>query len=83
MADMRQKIKAISSANGASAPELSKRLGMGFLFAVLAAVSILTFIIAIGLFKSGSLLMGTIFTAFLLLTLLTAAAAFPLKRNTW
>lgn len=53
MADWRQRIKNIASTKGASAPENAKQTGMGCLTVLILIVSILTFIITFGLFRSG------------------------------
>ena len=72
MADWREKIKTIANTKGESAPEPAKRLGMGCLTAAVIAVSILAFIIAIGLFKSGSWVIGLFAGLFFLLCAATA-----------
>lgn len=83
MADWREKIKTISKTKGESAPEPAKRLGMGCLSAAILAVSILAFIIAIGLFKSGSWITGLFAGLFFLLCAATAALLLmPHKPNT-
>lgn len=58
MADWLEKIKTISSTKGSSAPESAKRAGIGCLSVLVAAVSILTFFIAFGLFRSGDWILG-------------------------
>lgn len=83
MADFRQKIKAIAAVDGTAAPEPAKLFGMICLFVFLVAVSILTLIMTIGLFRSGSFFFGTASAFFFLLSAATAAAGFPLKRNPW
>lgn len=83
MADWREKMKSISNTKGASAPEPAKRLGMGCLTAALLAVSILAFIIAIGLFKSGSWVIGLFAGLFFLLCAAMAVLLLlPHKPNT-
>ncbi|TWT03470.1 hypothetical protein [Planomicrobium sp. CPCC 101079] len=73
MADWREKIKTISAANGSSAPEGAKRAGIGCLAFFLTTVSILTFIIAIGLFRSGNWIVALFILAFFALSTVTAA----------
>ncbi|TWT27597.1 hypothetical protein [Planomicrobium sp. CPCC 101110] len=73
MADWREKIKTISAADGSSAPERAKQAGIGCLAAFLIAVSILTFIIAIGLFRSGSWIIALFIAAFFALSTISAA----------
>lgn len=82
MADFREKIKTIASTKGTSAPEPAKNLGMGCLAGAIVIVSILTFIITIGLFKSGSWIAGSFAGLFFLMSALTAAIlVLPHKRN--
>lgn len=72
MADWREKIKSISKTKGNSAPEFAKQLGMGCLGYAILAVSILTFIVAIGLSYSGNWVAGLFATAFFLVSAATA-----------
>lgn len=82
MADWREKIKTIANTKGASAPERAKRLGMGCLASAILAVSILAFIVTIGLFKSGNPIFGFFAGLFFLLCAATAAALLmPHKPN--
>ncbi|MGH2316869.1 hypothetical protein ACRC6Q_03825 [Planococcus sp. SE5232] len=82
MADWREKITSVSKTKGATAPEGAKRAGLGCLGLIIVAVSILTLLITIGLFKSGFALMGIFTTVFLLICLATAALLLvPNKRN--
>ncbi|MDN7241846.1 hypothetical protein QWY14_08565 [Planococcus sp. N028] len=73
MANLRDKIKTISTTNGSSAPEAAKRAGIGCLAFFIIAVSILTFIISIGLFKSGNWLIALFILVFFALSTVTAA----------
>ncbi|CEG21880.1 hypothetical protein BN1080_00799 [Planococcus massiliensis] len=83
MADLREKIKTISSTKGDHAPESAKRIGLWVIAAMAAAVSILTFIIAIGLFRNGNWILAAIASLFFLLSAATAyVLAFPHKLNT-
>ncbi|HSI66017.1 MAG TPA: hypothetical protein VK947_01295 [Planococcus sp. (in: firmicutes)] len=72
MADWREKLKTISSTKGDSAPEGAKRAGIGCLSLVIAVVSILTFIITIGLLFSGSWVIGTFAAIFCVISASTA-----------
>ena len=82
MADWREKITSVSKTKGTTAPEGAKRAGLGCLGLIIVAVSILTLLITIGLFKSGFALMGIFTTVFLLICLATAALLLvPNKRN--
>lgn len=82
MADWREKITSVSKTKGTTAPEGAKRAGLGCLGLIIVAVSILTLLIAIGLFKSGFVLMGVFTTVFLLICIATAALLLvPNKRN--
>lgn len=82
MADWREKIKTISKTKGSSAPESAKRLGMGCLGFAVLAVSILTLIVAFGLFKSGSWMAGLFAAAFFLVSAATAVLfLIPQKSN--
>ena len=82
MADWREKITSVSKTKGTSAPEGAKRAGLGCLGLIIVAVSILTLLITIGLFKSGFALMGVFTTLFLLICIATAALLLvPNKRN--
>lgn len=83
MADFREKIKSIASTKGTSAPERAKRLGMWIITVLVIAASILTFIIAIGLFRSGNWIMAIFASLFFLLTAATAyVLVVPQKLNT-
>lgn len=83
MADFREKIKTISSTKGDNAPESAKRIGMWAIAAMVMAVSILTFIIAIGLFTNGNWILAIIASLFFLLSAATAyVLAFSHKLNT-
>lgn len=83
MADWLDKIKTISKTKGDSAPESAKRAGVGCLAAVIAITTILTFLIAFGLFKSGHWLMGSLCLLFALIGTLTSILLFwPQKSNT-
>lgn len=83
MADLREKIKTISSTKGDHAPESAKRIGMWIIAAMVIAVSILTFIIAIGLFRNGNWILAIIASLFFLVSAATAyVLAFPHKLNT-
>jgi CHASE2 domain-containing sensor protein len=82
MADWREKIKTISSSNGSSAPEAAKRAGIGCLAFFIIAVSILTFLISIGLFRSGNWIIALFILAFFALSSVTAAILlFPQKTD--
>ena len=82
MADWREKITSVSKTKGTTAPEGAKRAGLGCLGLIIAAVSILTLLITIGLFKSGFVLMGIFTTVFLFIFIATAALLLvPNKRN--
>lgn len=82
MADWREKITSVSKTKGATAPEGAKRAGLGCLGIIIVAVSILTLLIAIGLFKSGFALMGIFTAAFLLICIATTVLLLaPDKRN--
>ncbi|TWT06915.1 hypothetical protein FQV26_03645 [Planococcus sp. CPCC 101016] len=82
MADWREKITNVSKTKGTTAPEGAKRAGLGCLGLIIVAVSILTLLIAIGLFKSGFALMGVFTTIFLLICIATSALLLvPNKRN--
>lgn len=82
MADWREKITSVSKTKGTTAPEGAKRAGLGCLGLIIVAVSILTLLITIGLFRSGFALMGIFTTVFLLICLATAALLLvPNKRN--
>lgn len=72
MANWREKIKTISTSDGTRAPETAKRAGIGCLAFFIIAVSILTFIISIGLFKSGSWGLALFMLVFFTLSTLTA-----------
>lgn len=63
MSDWLNKIKAVTSTKGDTAPESAKTAGVGCLAVVIAIATILTFFIAFGLFQSGHWIMGS-FTAF-------------------
>ncbi|WP_106532796.1 hypothetical protein [Planomicrobium soli] len=73
MADWREKIKTIAAANGSSAPEGAKKAGIGCLVLFMAAVSILTFIISIGLYRSGNWVVALFALTFFVLSTITAA----------
>jgi len=73
MANLRDKIKTISAANGSGAPEAAKRAGIGCLAFFTIAVSILTFILSIGLFKSGSWIIALFLLVFFAISAVTAA----------
>lgn len=80
MAGWREKIQNISTTKGDSAPEGAKRAGVGCLSFIIAAVSILTFIIAIGLLFSGSWVMGSFAAVFGVISASTAVLLlFPQK----
>ena len=82
MADWREKMKSVSKTKGSSAPESAKRLGMGCLGSAVLAVSILTLIVAFGLFKSGSWMAGLFAGAFLLVSAATTVLLImPQKSN--
>lgn len=82
MADWLNKIKTVSRTNGGSAPESAKRAGVGCLGAVIAIATILTFLIAFGLFKSGNWLMGSFALIFAAIGAATALILFwPQKLN--
>ena len=82
MADWREKITSVSKTKGTTAPEGAKRAGLGCLGLIIVAVSILTLLITIGLFKSGFVLMGVFTTVFLLICVATAGLLLvPNKRN--
>lgn len=82
MADWREKMKSVSKTKGSSAPESAKRLGMGCLGSAVLAVSILTLIVAFGLFKSGSWMAGLFAGAFFLVSAATAVLLImPQKSN--
>ena len=82
MADWREKITSVSKTKGTTAPEGAKRAGLGCLGLIIVAVSILTLLITIDLFKSGFALMGIFTTIFLLICIATAALLLvPNKRN--
>lgn len=82
MSDWLNKIKTVSSTKGETAPESAKRAGVGCLAAVIAIATILAFLIAFGLFKSGHWIMGSLATAFALVGALTSVLLFwPQKLN--
>ena len=82
MADWLEKIKTVSSTKGDTAPESAKRAGVGCLGAVIAIATILTFIIAFGLFISGHWIMGSFAAVFALIgTLTSALLLWPQKLN--
>lgn len=82
MADWREKIKSVSRTKGSSAPESAKRIGMGCLGFAVLAVSILTLMVAFGLFKSGSWMAGFFAGAFFLVSAATAVLLLiPQKSN--
>lgn len=82
MADWREKITSVSKTKGTSAPEGAKRAGLGCLGLIVAAISILTLLITIGLFRSGYGLMGVLTTAFLVVCIATTVLLLaPSKRN--
>lgn len=83
MADWREKIKTVSSTKGSTAPESAKRAGVGCLAFFVLAVSILTLLIAIGLFKSGNWILALFILAFFALSSVTAAILIlPQKSDT-
>lgn len=71
MADWLEKVKSVSSTKGSSAPESAKRAGIGCLSILIAAVSILSFIIAFSLFGSGNWVLATFALIFALLSAMT------------
>ena len=82
MSDWLNKIKTVSSTKGETAPESAKSAGVGCLAAVIAIVTILTFLIAFGLFRSGHWVMGSFTAAFALIGALTSVLLFwPQKPN--
>lgn len=82
MADWLEKIKSVSSTKGETAPESAKSAGVGCLAVVIAIATILTFLIAFGLFKSGHWIMGSFALMFAALGALTSALLlWPQKLN--
>ncbi|HSJ37447.1 MAG TPA: hypothetical protein VK945_04465 [Planococcus sp. (in: firmicutes)] len=82
MADWLERIKTVSSTKGETAPESAKIAGVGCLATVIAITSILTFLIAFGLFKSGHWIMGSFAAAFALIGALTSTLLlWPQKPN--
>lgn len=82
MADWLNKIKTISRTKGESAPESAKRAGLGCLGAIIAIATILTFLIAFGLFRSGHWLMGSFALIFAAIGAATSIILFwPQKLN--
>ena len=82
MADWLEKVKTVSSTKGDTAPESAKRAGVGCLGVVVAIATILTFLIAFGLFKSGNPVMGSFAAAFALIGALTSfLLLWPQKPN--
>lgn len=73
MSDFRHKIKAVASTKGTSAPEGAKRAGMGCLGVLILIVSILSLMIAIGLFQSNSWILAGFTSVFFLISTATAA----------
>lgn len=73
MSDFRHKIKAVASTKGTSAPESAKKAGMGCLGFLILIVSILSLIIAFGLFQSSSWILGGFTFLFFLISAATAA----------
>lgn len=72
MSDFRHKIKTVASTKGTSAPEGAKKAGMGCLGLLILIVSILSLIIAIGLFQSSSWILAGFTTVFFLISAATA-----------
>ncbi|WP_033541342.1 hypothetical protein [Planococcus sp. CAU13] len=72
MADWLAKIKAVSSTKGDSAPESAKRAGVGCLAGIIAIATILTFLIAFGLFRSSHWVMASFALIFALIGALTS-----------
>ena len=82
MSDWLNKIKTVSSTKGNTAPESAKSAGVGCLATVIAIASILTFLIAFGLFRSGHWIMGSFAVAFATVGGLTSALLlWPQKSN--
>ncbi|MFD1032954.1 hypothetical protein [Metaplanococcus flavidus] len=82
MADWLEKIKSVSSTKGDSAPESAKRAGVGCLAVVIAIATILTFLIAFGLFRSGNPVMGSFAAVFAVIGTLTSfLLLWPQKPN--
>lgn len=82
MADWLDKIKTVSSTKGESAPESAKSAGVGCLAAVIAIATILTFLIAFGLFRSGHWVMGSFAGIFAVIGAITSALLLlPQKSN--
>ena len=82
MADWLEKIKTVSSTKGETAPESAKSAGVGCLAAFIAIATILTFLIAFGLFRSGHWLMGSFVLLFAAISALTSVLLlWPQKPN--
>lgn len=82
MADWLDKIKTVSSTKGATAPESAKSAGVGCLAAVIAIATILTFLIAFGLFRNGNWIMSSFALLFAALGALTSVLLlWPQKPN--
>lgn len=82
MSDWLNKIKTVSSTKGDTAPESAKSAGVGCLAIVIAIASILTFLIAFGLFRSDHWIMGSFAVVFASLGTLTSILLFwPQKTN--
>ncbi|WP_422124055.1 hypothetical protein DHX103_04375 [Planococcus sp. X10-3] len=82
MSDWLNKIKTVSSTKGDTAPESAKSAGVGCLGAVIAIATILTFLIAFGLFKSGNPVMGIFAALFAIVGALTSfLLLWPQKPN--
>ena len=82
MADWLEKIKTVSKTKGDSAPESAKKAGVGCLAAIIAIATILTFLIAFGLFRSGHWVMGISSLVFAVIGALTSfLLLWPQKPN--
>ncbi|WP_203332114.1 hypothetical protein [Planococcus beigongshangi] len=82
MADWLDKIKTVSKTKGDSAPESAKSAGIGCLGAIIVIATILTFLIAFGLFRSGHWVMGSSALLFAVIgTLTSALLLWPQKSN--
>lgn len=82
MADWLSKVKTVSRTKGDSAPESAKRAGVGCLGAITVIATILTFLIAFGLFRSGHWIMGSAALLFAVIGALTSALLlWPQKSN--
>lgn len=82
MAEWLNKIKTVSSTKGESAPESAKSAGVGCLAVVIAIATILTLLIAFGLFRSGHWIMGSFALLFAAIGALTSVLLlWPQKPN--